>query len=99
MRGETRAALINTYLGMNDDDIRFQAVKRILNSGTGTSLVDALSVGLTDGTSRLDTYLSFAEGEGSENPHLLAAELAVAEVVVLTVQSVKQVYEGFDGNE
>jgi hypothetical protein len=99
MRGETRAALINTYLGMSDDDIRFKAVDRVLNSNTGDSVIDALSVALTDDASRLQTYLKFAEGEKSENAHLLAAELAIAEVVILTVGTVAQFIPGVFENE
>lgn len=99
MRDETRTALMNTYLGMSDDDIRFKAVDRVLNSKTGDSVVDTLSVALTYEESKLQTYLKFAEDEKSENAHLLAAELAIAEVVILTVGTVTQSVTGVFENE
>jgi hypothetical protein len=43
--------------------------------------------------------LKFAEGEKSENAHLLAAELAIAEVVILTVGTVAQFIPGVFENE
>ena len=88
MRPETRAALFNNYLKMSDGDVRFKAIDTVIESIVGDSIVDALSVAPTSGDSRLDSWRNYAYRENSEKPLKLAAELLVAESIMMGIASV-----------